>query len=71
MNLGREPRSDNKLHSLYFRLPLQWVKSQEKKYQNYFCVTAITTNNMQYGEISPKFDEEIDTERSTRRSDGF
>ena len=46
------------------------VKSHEKKYQNYFCVATITTNNMV--KFSQDMNcEEMDTDYSTGKHNGF
>ena len=42
------------------------VKSHEKKRQNYFPVTTITTNDMVKCRRNVNF-EDMDTERSTRK----
>ena len=46
------------------------VKLHEKKFQNYFRVTTITTNDMMKCRLNVKF-EEMDTERSTGKMMDF
>ena len=46
------------------------VKSREKKFKIYFRVTANSTNDMVKCHQNVNF-EEIDTERSTEKNDGY
>ena len=46
------------------------VKSHEKKCKNYFRVTMITTKDMVKCRQNVNY-EGMDTERSTRKNDGF
>ena len=47
------------------------VKSIEKKFQNYFLVTKITTNDIGKCSRNGNLFEEMGTERSTEKNDGF
>ena len=47
------------------------VKSIEKKFQNYFLVTKITTNDIGKCSRNGNLFEEMGTERSTEKNDRF
>ena len=58
----------NCLVCIFFTVTM--VKSREKKFKIYFRVTANSTNDMVKCHQNVNF-EEIDTERSTEKNDGF